>query len=168
MSPPRYVLDANVFIQANNEYYPLGFVPGFWDTLADQAEAGTLGSIDRVRRELEREPDELWDWVRREFNEAFYSTSGQDVLSAYKEIITWTSNEDQYYDFAKREFATVADAWLVAYAVAKECIVVTQEVLAPGIRRAIKIPNVCVEFGVEYIDTFELVRTLDVRWVNRS
>lgn len=35
MRVPRYILDANVFIQANNQYYPLEFVPGFWDTLAE-------------------------------------------------------------------------------------------------------------------------------------
>lgn len=68
MNAPKYILDANVFIQANNQYYPLEFVPGFWDTLAHKAAAGILGSIDQVRRELEREKDELWAWVHREFD----------------------------------------------------------------------------------------------------
>ena len=32
-----YLLDANVLIDANRDYYPLGRVPEFWDWLIDRA-----------------------------------------------------------------------------------------------------------------------------------
>lgn len=166
MKSPTYILDANVFIQASNEYYPLDLVPGFWDTLTVKAESGVIGSIDLIRKELEREEDQLWSWVRDEFHSAFHSTQDPDVLAAYREVITWATRHEQFFDYAKREFAEVADAWLVAYALAKECTVVTQEKLAPDMKRKIQIPNVCVAFGVTYMDTFQLLRALDVRWGN--
>ena len=67
-------------------------------------------------------------------------------------------------DAAKADFATGADGWLVAYALSKRRIVVTHEVLDPGIRRKVPIPNVCEAFGVSYLDTFEMLRQLGVRF----
>ena len=36
----RYLLDANVLIDADRDYYPLGRVPEFWDWLLHQSEHG--------------------------------------------------------------------------------------------------------------------------------
>jgi hypothetical protein len=46
----------------------------------------------------------------------------------------------------------------------EEGIVVTQEVLDPGARSRVKIPNVCQAFGIPFIDTFEMLRRLRVRF----
>jgi hypothetical protein len=37
-----YLLDANVFIRADGDYYPLDRIPGFWAWLLQMAEAGHL------------------------------------------------------------------------------------------------------------------------------
>ena len=66
----------------------------------------------------------------------------------------------------KADFAQVADAWLIAYARAKDCIIVTQEKFAPQMKRKIQIPNVCNAFDVGCMDTFQLLRELRVRWEN--
>lgn len=166
MNSPRYVLDANVFIQANNEYYSLEFAPMFWDTLAEYARSGIIGSIDKVRDELEREGDPLWNWLQTEFDTAFYSTNDDEVLLSYREIIQWANEQEQFFDYAKADFAQVADAWLIAYARAKDCIIVTQEKFAPQMKRKIQIPNVCNAFDVGCMDTFQLLRELRVRWEN--
>lgn len=166
-SQRRYLLDANVLIQANNEYYPMRHVPGFWETLVEAGRSGTVGTIDRIRDELRREGDELWDWVRNDFAPAVHTSRDETVVVAYREVMKWVQDNDQYFDEAKREFATVADAWLVAYAVAKSWTVVTQETFAPDIRRAVKIPNACAAFDVECINTFALIRRLNVKWGNR-
>ena len=42
-----YLLDANVFIQANNLHYGLDFCPAFWDWLIAENEAGNVFSIER-------------------------------------------------------------------------------------------------------------------------
>jgi hypothetical protein len=52
----------------------------------------------------------------------------------------------------------------VAYAKVKGCFVVTHETLAPDAKRKVPIPNVCRAFNVPFVDTFEMLRTLGVRF----
>ena len=46
--PDRYVLDANVFIQAKRKFYGFDFCPGYWSTLIWHQEQGRVCSIDKV------------------------------------------------------------------------------------------------------------------------
>jgi hypothetical protein len=77
--------------------------------------------------------------------------------------MTWVQGQDQFSDAAKADFARGADGWLVAYAKAKGCIVVTLETINPDIKRKVPIPNVCQVFGVQFVDTFEMLRRLGVQ-----
>jgi len=65
---------------------------------------------------------------------------------------------------AKDEFAGGADGWLVAYAISTGYTAVTQEVLAPYVKKKVPIPNVCQHFNVTCIDTFEMMRKLGMRY----
>jgi hypothetical protein len=78
--------------------------------------------------------------------------------------MTWVQDQNQYLAVAKADFANGADGWLVAYARAKACIVVTQEVAAPDARRKVPIPNVCQAFNVLFVNTFEMLRNLGVQF----
>ncbi|MHB1955762.1 MAG: DUF4411 family protein, partial [Sulfobacillus sp.] len=49
------------------------------------------------------------------------------------------------------------------YARANNNILVTHEVYDPNIKKRIPIPNVCRAFGVEHVDTFEMLRRLNAR-----
>ena len=160
---PTYVLDANVFIQAARRYYAFDLAPAFWKGLIEHGATGRIRSIDRIEQEMERGKDELARWVRDNFSHAFTSTDEADVIHVFREIMTWVQARPQYSDAAKAGFANVADGWLVAYAKAKSCVVVTHEQPDPNIKRKVPIPNVCVAFGVSFVDTFEMLRTLGVR-----
>ena len=159
-----YVLDANVFIQAKNQYYAFDLTPRFWQLLVELAESGQIVSIDRVKMELERGKDELTTWAKENFSAGFVSTDENDVIESYREIMNWVMNEVQYSAAAKTGFAQGADGWLVAYARAKKCMVVTQEMPNPETKARIPIPNVCQQFGVSFVNTFEMLRRLGVRW----
>ena len=76
----------------------------------------------------------------------------------------WANANERYAPAAKAEFASVADAWLIAYAKAKNYILVTDEKIAESAQRRIPIPNVCKEFNVPYIGTFEMLRKLGVKF----
>ena len=41
----RYLLNANIFIQAKNLHYGFDFCPAFWDWIVIQNEAGKVASI---------------------------------------------------------------------------------------------------------------------------
>jgi hypothetical protein len=162
-SSQTYVLDANVFIEAARRYYAFDIVPPFWEILVNHGNSGRILSIDRIKHELNRGNDELAGWANNSFHMCFASTADEDVIESYRQIMIWSQDQAQYKDEAKAEFASVADAWLVAYALAKGCIVVTHEQFDANIRRRIKIPNVCQAFHVEYIDPFHMMRALGIR-----
>jgi hypothetical protein len=158
-----YVLDANVFIEAARRYYAFDIVPPFWQILVNHGNSGRMLSIDRIKNELNRGNDELAEWANNSFHMCFASTAGEDIIDSYRQIMIWSQDQSQYTEGAKAEFASVADAWLVAYALAKGCIVVTHEQFDANIRRRIKIPNVCRAFDVEYVDPFRMMRVLGIR-----
>ena len=159
-----FLLDSNVFMQAARQYYAFDFAPGFWESLVEQASQGRIRSIDWVKSELEKGNDALADWVNGVFASAFVTTARNEVAARYGEIMRWVVSQNQYADSAKTEFADGADGWLVAYAMVEEkTVIVTQEPLRPDIKRRIPIPNVCQNFGVLWIDTFEMIRRLQIR-----
>jgi hypothetical protein len=160
---PTYVLDADVFITAARSYYAFEVAPAFWEGLIRQATSGRLLSIDRVEDEIQRGKDDLVKWAKGTFHPWFASTAQDDVIGAYREVMRWAQAQSQFFDYAKDEFAQGADGWLVAYAKAKACVVVTKETFEPAIRRKIKIPNVCRVFDVPYVDTFQMLRALGIK-----
>jgi hypothetical protein len=59
-----YLLDANVFIQAKNQYYGFDIVPAFWAWLIAANGAGTVFSIEKVSDELVGYGNELAEWAK--------------------------------------------------------------------------------------------------------
>ena len=159
--PKKYLLDANVFIQAKRTYYPFDICPGYWDALCWHKTKGTLCSIDKVWHELKRGGDELFTWAAESFREDGFVDSS--VASAdYSSIVHWVQNHSQFNLAAKSEFADVADGWLVALAKSEGYVLVTQEVTNPSIKKKVPIPNVCDAFGVKHLTTYDLLRDLGI------
>ena len=159
-----YVLDANVFIESAKNHYAFDIAPRFWEALILHSNGGRIQSIDRVKAEIDRMKDQLADWAEKQFPHAFASTDDGAVIAAFGNLMNWVQAQAQYKDEAKAEFATVADGWLIAYAMTSGRIVVTHEQLNPHIRRKVPIPNICQEFGVPFINSFEMLRHLGVRF----
>lgn len=61
-------------------------------------------------------------------------------------------------------FLQVADFWLVAAALAGRHKVVTHEVTSASVRK-IKIPNVCVGLGVEFLSPYQMLRREQARFI---
>ncbi len=169
----RYVLDANVFIQAKKTYYGFDLCPGFWKALAALHESKRVFSIDKVCDELVRkknkpddEPDPLSDWAEEAVPDTFFKkTQDQAVIDAFQDMMTWVNSESQFTPAAKAEFASAADGWLIAYAKVNELTVVTHEVLAPDAEKKVPMPNVGLEFDVDYVNTFEMLEDLKVKFI---
>lgn len=88
--------------------------------------------------------------------------SGQ-LLSIDRVKDELTNTDDDLARWAKQEFASVADGWLVAYAKAHECTVVTHEQSHKDSKRRIYIPDVCQAFSVKYTDPYAMLRSLGIR-----
>lgn len=165
---PLYVLDANVFIEAHRRYYAFDICGGFWDCLLHHHYAKRIISIDRVRDEL-LTGDALEDWINDTApDELFATTADPKVARHFAGMMSWVQAQSQFKREAKAEFARVADGWVVAYAKTHNAVVVTHEEYAREARKRVPLPNVCKQFGVDYVDTFKMLRSLDVEfsWEN--
>ena len=94
----------------------------------------------------------------------FVPSSEKPVNDAYQEAMSWVNGNAQFYPQAKYEFSQGADGWLVAYAMSHNAILVTLETFQQNVKRRVPIPNVCDQFGVARMDTFEMLCELGVRF----
>ncbi len=62
-----YLLDANVLIDANRDYYPIERVPEFWDWLVEMGKSGRVKVPQEIFEEIAipkpSQPDVLVDWL---------------------------------------------------------------------------------------------------------
>lgn len=157
----KYLLDANVFIQAHRFHYPMDLFPTFGELLEGENEKKRIFSIHEIYDGLQKGKDELWKWVERQNKESwFLSASDEETQKSFTEIGDWIEENKQYKEGAKKDFLDTADPWLIAKAYTEKFTVVTQEKSNPDSKRKIFIPDVCTQFKVVYIDTVELMRKL--------
>jgi len=160
---PIFLLDANAFIESAKRFYALDIAPGYWNSLIKNATIGRVRSIDRIKIEIDKGQDHLTTWTNTHFSNHFESTNQPDVIGAYVSVMRWAQSQKQYTNAAQAEFASNADGWLVAHALAKRYVVVTLEQYNADIKKRIKIPNACQGVGVSNVTPFEMLRILKVR-----
>lgn len=165
----KYLLDANAFIEAKDRYYGFDICPGYWSSLLVQHNYRRLYSIDRISDELNELDDVVKQWIEDKVPDTFFKkTEDQAVIEKFQEMVNWVYSQPQFTDAARTEFASVADGWVIAYAAVNGLIVVTHELFAPEAKRKVPMPNVCVEFDVEYVDTFSMLRELGETFIRST
>jgi len=157
-----YLLDANVFIQAKNLQYGFDFCPAFWDWLEQGYAAGRLRSIRQVGDELSAGGDELATWAGG-LDDEFFTAPDAAVLTAAQKVSAWVLQQG-YDPAAVNTFLQVADFWLVSAALAGNHTLVTHEVASPSAKK-IKIPNVCIGLGVEFMSPYQMLRKEQARFI---
>jgi hypothetical protein len=159
----KFLLDTNVFIQAHRKYYPFDVVPHFWIKLVELFDKGQIFSIDKVKNEIcsRTNPDSLSSWCLNNLSKDFFLDSSS-CIDMYAGIMRWLDLNQHYNDTAKQMFAKTdeADPWLVAYAINFDFILVTEETSEPKRKGKVKIPDVCIHFGVRCITMIEMFREL--------
>jgi len=155
----RFWLDADVLIQAKR-VYPSDVFPGFWTLLIEQNALQVIKSPIEVFRELAEYGDELSAWVKDQRDGNFFIEPDQKVQATFTEIADFVN--DNYPRPQAKDFLAGADPWVIAHAKCEPGTVVTSErLVGPGSQQA-KIPNICREFEVEWINTCDMFRELGV------
>lgn len=158
-----YLFDANVFITAARLYYAFDLVPGFWEWLAAQGDAGNVGSIPRVKAELTGSTDPLSQWARAR-PDGFWIEESAATLASAGILTAWTMSDGlPYTNAAKEEFLASADYMLIAECHASSMPLVTHEKSSPNSQRKIFIPDVCRAHQVRVEDPWQVLRTLGLR-----
>lgn len=160
-----FLVDTNILVEAYKRYYSFDIVPSFWIKLLEKVKSGQIVSIDRVKDEIDGygEDDELKIWVNRELGECFIPTDNANIIAAYRQIIQWATDHEQFTGAAKAEFASVADSWLIACAKAHNYVLVTHEAFSAGVKKRVLIPNACQAHNISHTNTFDMMRQLNVR-----
>jgi hypothetical protein len=154
-----FLLDSNVLITAYRSYYAFDLCPGFWGSIKKGHAEGRIFSTQRVMTELGK-GDALDQWVADELPDGFFlDDATTEVAAEFAPMMSWVQSRD-FLPAAKGKFAGDADGWLVATAKEKAYCVVTHEARQDGAKARVMMPNLCEEFGVNYCNTFEMLREL--------
>lgn len=83
---PDYILDANVFIQAQNGPYNMDVFPAFWEWIDQQTQAGIIASSTLVFDEIQGEGP-LQDWIKSRKKSGLFITPSKDAQEWYSAIL---------------------------------------------------------------------------------
>lgn len=154
-----YCLDANILIEAWQKYYSPTICPSYWDVLNSLGEQNRIFVPEQVYEEIVRTEDDLSDWLKssnipvRKINE--------DVTICLQKMYAANPYHKFLVDNTKRR--SLADPWVIAHAMSENAIVVTkEEIVTAQNSKKIKIPNVCNNMKIAWMNDFELLGELGV------
>ena len=155
-----YLLDANVLIDANRDYYPLGRVPEFWNWLVDRATKQEVKiPLEMYEEILAGKDDALTRWLKDNRNVLLLDENVDETLIARVTDLGYAP------DLSDEEVERVGrDPFLIAYALSDPAqrTVVTTEVSKPKKQRANRhLPDVCNDLGVLCCNTYQFIDVLD-------
>lgn len=156
-----YLLDANVLIDANRDYYPIERVPEFWEWLENVGENGHVKIPLEVYEEISEGKDKLANWAKQEqIKIALLFQEEVDVS-----LVSYATDHGYASDLTDDEVETIGrDPFLIAYALknkAGRCLVTTEVSKPKRLRANRHLPDVCADLGVRCYNTFEFLRALN-------
>ncbi|MFT4804711.1 MAG: hypothetical protein ACI9YE_001917 [Psychroserpens sp.] len=152
-----YCLDANVLIQAWQKYYSPVLCPDYWKVLDELGTEGRIFICKEVYDEIVKTEDDLSKWLKE--SNIPVRNANESVIGSLKEIYK-TPVHLKLVDNTKNR--SLADPWVIAHAMDSDSVVVTkEEKVTQANSTKVKIPNVCDNMGVKWINDFEFVQELN-------
>ena len=148
----KYSIDTSAIIDCWLLYPPDVF-PALWDRLNELIDHGVLIGPEEALRELARKDDEAYRWARGHRSmfvpeDPRVQAEARQVLKRYPRLV---DEEKETPD---------ADPFVIALARVQGCSVVTREKLSRNPKERPKIPDVCRELGVQWLNILGMFREL--------
>ena len=160
-TPTKYCLDSNVLIKAWHEYYSPRICPDYWKLLNELGETKLIFVPEMVYVEITRTEDELSKWLKDSAIPIHEIT--EPVTGCLQEIYAQNPLHKHLVDNIKQR--SLADPWVIAHALNEKATVVTKENKETALNtRRVKIPNVCDNMGVRWINDFEFINELKINF----
>lgn len=153
----RYCLDTNVFIEGWNRYYSMDLCPEYWSILDELAKKGIIFAPIEVKREIEKTDDGLTNWISDK--PYFFKDIDITVQTYLRKIM---ASHGRLVDSIKQR--SIADPWVIAFAMAEDAIVVTKETPSGLDTRRIKIPDVCIALDVHWMNDFDFAKAIGIKF----
>lgn len=159
-----YCLDANVLIQAWQKYYSPELCPDYWANLNELGKAERIFIPNAVRDEIIRTEDDLSNWLKQSSIPIKQIT--EPVTIALQNI--YSSDPKHKFLVDNTKARSLADPWIIAHSIVEGATVVTKEEKVTQLNsKRIKIPNVCDNMNVRWINDFEFLREVGIRFSSR-
>lgn len=156
-----YCLDANVLIQAWQKYYSPVLCPDYWDRLNELEEQGIIFIPESVNEEIVRTEDDLAAWLK---NSKIPVRPVSEIVTRFMQNI-FASNPNHIKLVDNVKGRSLADPWVIAHAITEVATVVTkEEKVTAANSNKIKIPNVCDNMGVRWINDFEFIAEVGMKF----
>jgi hypothetical protein len=160
-SPSIYCLDANVLIQAWQKYYSLELCPDYWSLLNELGRMGRIFLPQLVSDEITRTEDELATWLAQS------QVPIKEIDGTVTECLTqiYEANPFHKYLVDNTKQRSLADPWVIAHAKKENaCVVTKEEKVSVPYSTRIKIPNVCENMGIRWINDFQFINEVKIRF----
>lgn len=156
-----YCLDANVLIQAWQRYYSPKFCSDYWEVLNELGNQGIIFIPEIVFEEITRTDDDLSKWLKKS-KISVHKIDGL-VTKCLQAIYANNPVHKNLVDSTKAR--SLADPWIIAHAIKEKAIVVTKEEKVTALNsNKVKIPNVCENMGITWINDFQFIEELDIKF----
>jgi len=153
----KYCLDTNIYIEAWNKYYSNDLCPEYWEVLDDLAKKGIIFSPIEVKREIEKVDDGLRAWANQ--RPYLFRDIDEPVQLKLRDVM---SSHGRLVDAIKQR--SVADPWVVAFAMSEKATVVTKEEPAGISSKKIKIPDVCLALKLPWMNDFDFAKKVGIKF----
>lgn len=146
-----YCIDSSALIAAWDERYPPDIFPGFWQLFETMLNSGRILMHESVIDELDKKSKDLCIWLKA-FPAAIVpfepeiQLKSRELLVKYQRLVM------------ERKLATSADPFVIATAMVKGLIVVTEEGSTNNMSKP-KIPDVCRAENLDCIKLIDMIRS---------
>ena len=159
-----YCLDANVLIEAWRKYYSPDFCPDYWEVLKELGARQKIFLPELVYEEITRTEDDLSQWLKS--SKIPIRKTSESVIRCLQSIYAYNPLHKNLVDSVKGR--SLADPWVIAHAIDEKATVVTKEEKITAINSTkIRIPNVCDNMNIRWINDFEFVAELGIQFTCR-
>ena len=157
----KYCLDANVLIQAWQKYYSPNICPSYWDTLNTLGVENRIFMPEMVYEEIVRTEDDLSEWLKS--SNISIIKIDENVTRCLQDI--YSTNPIHKFLVDNTRARSLADPWVIAHAINEEAVVVTKEEKVTALNsKRIKIPNVCDNMNVSWMNDFQMIAELGIKF----
>jgi len=155
-----YLLDANVLIDADRDYYPLDDVPEFWEWVIYRGQQNHMKMCAEVYDEITKGTGKLVTWLKqKDAKNALLLIEDSNPATVNRVVV-----EGYAPDLTDIEIEKLGcDPFLIAHALKDSMnrFVVSAETSAPSrTRHNRKVPDVCADFKIRCRTKFELTKDL--------
>ena len=152
----EYAIDSSSLIEGLKKTYPKEVFPSLWNKVGGEIQSGKIIAPEEVKRELDEfGVDDLGKWCNSFPN--FFQTEDTDIQNVVASIMAHP--EHRKLMNLKTPSKYCADMWVIALAKVRNLIVINEEQMLTSVSpNKNKIPNVCKDLGIPYINFLDYVK----------